>query len=389
MKTDKIDFNKIFVSYIYGYCALPFVAYALFALPIYLGIPLAAMAVVALVVCVRESSLKFDWLAEEGRNTLVLACVDLTAVLWVILASRVWTNAMGGVSYFIPRVVYAVLGLEIVFILLGTKRGVLSLWPCWLLVLFSGLDIVGSGFFREDAMKIFSLDLLEGWTMDVQFWGLTTQLFFGFNQAVFAWIAVMLMLVENNKKLMVFSVACLMMFSTFPILGLLPLVAIVWLKDRNYNLKAWLLLALSLVIMALAVIKRPSPLFMTGIQADSGFASLIVSAPSFGAKFMIWAFVEFLVFVAFVYRYEKHNLLLYVAVAELLVIPIGAYAAHHEYWASAISMPLIFLIYVMVVEAMPKLVKDKRWIILVLLSLTLVLGAVTPAHELAGSLNLF
>ena len=130
------------------------------------------------------------------------------------------------------------LGVALVGILLILQLKSKSIWPIWLLIFFSGMDILGVLIRQRIApLPNFSnlwppMQHLENWAYPIQFSANTTQLFWIFNQAIPCWLAILLILRERRGMVLIW--AATMFLSPLAALGMVPyLILAITLEFRE------------------------------------------------------------------------------------------------------------------------------------------------------------
>lgn len=125
---------------------------------------------------------------------------------------------------------WAILGIAIFYSLICYWRKKVSLWPLFIFIFFSGLDIVGTLCNGAPIMTLWGVEHLERWPGIYQYSSMTTQLFWVFNQAVPIWIACALLFLRPHPQNCVLIWASVMLTSTLPFIGLFPYVAYIIFK---------------------------------------------------------------------------------------------------------------------------------------------------------------
>lgn len=103
-----------------------------------------------------------------------------------------------------------------------------------LLIFFSGMDALGTLILAPDYPTLFPpIQHLEIWSGDLQYSSFTTQLFWVFNQAVPAWLCIILIVnsLKREQSALVWSLC--FFFAPLASIGLLPYLLIEWIKQTN------------------------------------------------------------------------------------------------------------------------------------------------------------
>ena len=113
-----------------------------------------------------------------------------------------------------------------------------------LLIFFSGMDALGAILFAKDYPALWPpIQHLEIWAGTLQYSSFTTQLFWVFNQAVPAWLCIVLILesdrqeqtpaLQINSKIFAWSLC--FFFAPLASIGLFPYLLIEWLKQMDFK----------------------------------------------------------------------------------------------------------------------------------------------------------
>ncbi len=150
--------------------------------------------------------------------------------------------------------------LVVVHLNLGLKTSAVK--AALLLILFSGLDALGTLLIPGEYPTLLpAIQHLEIWSGDLQYSSFTTQLFWVFNQAVPAWLCIVLVLGSENSqpgtcslnpKVFIWSLC--FFFAPLAALGLIPYLLMDWLKQTDFkspfkHLHPGLLLASGIVVL--------------------------------------------------------------------------------------------------------------------------------------------
>lgn len=126
--------------------------------------------------------------------------------------------------------VWAVMGIVIFYFLICSWRKKISVWPLFIFIFFSGLDIIGALRWGAPVSVLWSVEHLEAWSVLYQYSSITTQLFWVFNQALPAWVACALLFLRPHPRNCILIWVSTMLTSTLPFMGLLPYVVYIICK---------------------------------------------------------------------------------------------------------------------------------------------------------------
>lgn len=318
---------------------------------------------------------------------------------------------------YAAQYIWAVVGIYIAYYLICVYRQKADLLPVAFLVFFSGLDYVGTWILREKGMDI-NLSLhLEWWAVDIQFTSMTAQLFWVFNQAIPAWVATGLVLVQKNCKNILFILSLLMLSSTIPFVGLIPVAIYLYVRRVMENRKRLTeVLTFQNLTGVLAVgvgiflylagnvyggmflpnpyaVQNMSGNLMIGKSAFLNLAShaagtivmeteAVVREPAAQClKYMLFFFLEFGVYLYFICQYRKKDPLLYLIVGILLICPFIQVGNNGDFCMRA-SVPSLFILMLLCMETFEKIRLDGKKYLFAGYCIVLLLGAITPFNEI-------
>lgn len=266
--------HKMVVLMAYIYLALPMIIFLLGWCRPLVGIPLAGVCIWSLVLCFRkrENYIELDWeltQADKWRLVVIVAVIFVWVALsgiggyaWQnadhasrnrmlnILVDYKWPPTTGekGFVYYVGTwlpaalvgkisdldkayaalFLWILLGVFLVYALICIWRKKIVLWPLLILIFFSGLDIIGSNVLTEDAVRIWGSNHLEWWASKqpyvLQYTSNTAQLYWVFNQAVPVWLVMMLLIMDEPPKNMIWTSALVAITSTLPFIGMVPIL---------------------------------------------------------------------------------------------------------------------------------------------------------------------
>ncbi|MCF0131163.1 MAG: hypothetical protein HUJ71_05520 [Pseudobutyrivibrio sp.] len=456
--------NKCIAALIYGYLALPFIIFAFGWLRWYLAIIIGGLAIAGFVLCIRDTVLDFDCIFDKD-NILKFAIVLFALGAWVRLSGigsycfqntdHYWRNSIFTVlsnhewpvivpfedgnrtlvyyiGFWLPsalvskiagfdigwrfQALWAWIGVALVYTMICVWRKKVEIWPVVVFAFFSGLDYVGSQLVTEQMLPLFGIDPLEGWVLDMQFINNTSLLFWVFNQAVPAWVCTMLFAIEDTKKNILYPMACIMLSSTFPFVGMLMIAIYYCIKGYRYNqgtvvkdfvstirpvfsvqniigiLPVGVTTLLYLMTNLFAANKTEElnyaltscvmPVKGMAVAPVGTLAAYMFSGRGFGhTVWMLFCLLEFLVYIGLIYDYQKKNPMMYIVVAWMLICPFIKVGESFDFGARSVIPSQIMLI-LMVIDTLDKAVRDKKKYVLIGLVSVMMIGALSPIHEI-------
>jgi hypothetical protein len=287
--------NYWFYRITYLYLIIPFIIFCMGWLRLSIALP-----IVGLIIFVLWQFLHRDQASEEKTPLWIIFYMALFAGLWVFLSGVggysfqnwdhnwrnvvlrdliaydwpvIYSNPDKGpikmlvyyVGYWLPAALagklfgwkfanfilflWTWLGVFLVAFHLNGKLKTSVFKTTLLFIFFSGMDVLGTLFFAADYPTLWPpIQHLEIWSGDLQYSSFTTQLFWVFNQAVPAWLCVVLILESNDllfdrsnlnspsfyQKLFIWSLC--FFFAPLASIGLFPYLCIEWPKGMNFKL---------------------------------------------------------------------------------------------------------------------------------------------------------
>ena len=256
-----------------------------------------------------------------------------------------------------------------------------------LIIFFSGIDIIG---YSTNIIKHHSItdyfNLLKDfphieWSHgSFQASSITTQLFWVFNQALPFWIGMMLLISKNNMKNMLFIFACLMLYSPFPAVGILPVLIYLKLNEwKESGLKQGLQSLLGVenltAILVLAVI---STYFTSNIA--SGKSTFM--PPS--ARYLFFILTQYLVYIIFILKENYKDPVLIILFITALIFPLYRMGDGADF---RMRTNIPFIIYTMLLFIRFLLYSKATKSLRILAILVFVTGSITPAFEIMRSVR--
>lgn len=292
---------------------------------------------------------------------------------------------------YAAQVVWAVLGIFIVYYLICVYRKKVDLWPIIFLVFFSGLDYVGTWILGEEGIDLTLAAHLEWWAYDMQFTSTTAQLFWVFNQAIPAWVSTMLILTQKSSKTMLFILSLTMLTSTIPFVGLIPIVLYLYVKRVKSDRSLWKEIFTFQNITGVVLIGGCVFLYLIG-NVSSGMlgrdnAELVVQEPAaLCLRYLLFFFLEFGIYLYFICKYRKRDSLIYLITIILVICPFIMVGDNHDFCMRA-SVPALIILMLMCIETLEKIWLDGKKFLMVAYCTVLLLGAITPFNEIHRSVK--
>lgn len=345
---------------------------------------------------------------------------------------------------FIFQTIWACIGCFIAYYLICRKFKNVRLWYLLLFILFSGLDVIGATLLRNgipnymyyDGQSIYSplsTTHLEWWC-DYQYSGITTQLFWVFNQTIPAWIATLLLIQRKDNRYRIFILGCLLLCSPFPLVGLLPFM-LYWVVKRQKGLFSFenivgggitgivsflylransasqmhgtntatlsfpvKYIAAAIVLLIMGGIlyyfvkfkSQKKLLYLFGaILLVGGLAYSLHAGFDFCVKIGVlgvFILLEAGVYYLLVFKYHKKEPLYYITFIWLCICPLLTVGAGQDFCMRA-SVPALLFLYLMVTDTLIQTAKKHSYIHCALICVVLLIGTITPVHEIYRSIR--
>jgi len=306
------------------------------------------------------------------------------------------------VGYY-AQVIWAVIGtfLTLYYVFSIFKKKIFI--PVIIFIFFSGLDILGCILFSTLKGVLFDpyyspfniVKHIEWWYPRFQFSSFTTQLYWVFNQAIPAWIGTMLLYHQKNNKSIIFLYTSLFISSTLPAIGLLPFVFYWVLKNGNNNIKnafnkRHLIDALKSVFTFQNIIGGLFILICSYLYLSNNIAghNVDIIPQTTSNSFIFWLLTFFLlevgVYIICISNYSKKDPLFYIMIACFLLYPYQILGGSFDFCMRA-TIPALLILYIFILKTLYFKNSIKNISVLCLI-ITLIIGSVTPIHEIARSI---
>ncbi|MFN8400553.1 MAG: hypothetical protein U0X74_11090 [Anaerolineales bacterium] len=296
---------------------------------------------------------------------------------------------------------WSLTGLLLITHHLGNFLKTSNLKATLLLILFSGLDILGTLFFPQNYPTIFPpITHLETWAGNLQYSSFTTQLFWVFNQAIPAWLCITLIVILSKAKnlstvapetlrsqstlpqsdtrseiILLFSLC--FFFAPLASVGLLPYILIELIKQTDF--KSPFKHLNPATILSVAIIFLLSAFFFTANTAAQSRGFQSIPFTKFLAFFFFEGGILWLLLAPSKYKDPR-----WIVTGVLLaVIPFIQLGSDRDFVMRASIAPLFYL---MLMTSETIFNKSTPRLLLVTVYCLLVLGSFTPLYEINRSL---
>lgn len=322
------------------------------------------------------------------------------------LPAAIIGKLFGITAGYVFQYIWAICGIFIGIVIVNSFLRKWSIWPVILFVMFSGLDAIGYAL-NAEWDYIMSFRHMEWWAgyPIYQFSSFTTQLYYVYNQAIYAWVLLALIMIQNRNRHIIFVWSLGVLSCTFPFVGMAPFVAYNIIRNakaccadiQNGKMRA-LKDLLTIENILGGIIGIISALYLIGNvsvqnstvpvmqavnakpQAETGEAAYDL------VKWALFILLEVGVYYFYIYRYYKRNALFYISFIFLMVCPFIKIGTGGDFCMRA-SIPSLLILYYMVMQCIGKDLERKKWMYVCGILLTLGIGGITVIHEIGGSIN--
>lgn len=293
-----------------------------------------------------------------------------------------------GAGYF-AQVIWAVMGIVLFYCGLCILRQKISVWPLFIFIFFSGMDILGYYVTGIDLGTIAQSDHLEWWTK-FQFSSITTQLFWVFNQCIPAWLVTMLLLLQKSNRYVAVLLAAAMLNCTLPFVGLIPFV-VYWIFSRKYdnNTAKWKTFMKDTFtienILGGGTIGVLSFLFLMKPGSGSNITLLDFSNGGW-LVYTVFLALEIGGLCIAIYRYHTKNAMFFISIVWLAICPLLNIYGEVNFCMRA-SIPALLILFLCTLRALEESFRLKQYLQLAVISVIIGIGTVTPLHEMVRSIS--
>lgn len=425
---------------VFIYISLPFLIFLAGWVKWYVSLPVILVAVIMIIRMIRncEPVYIISWDSKAIEKSIFIV---LTVALWVYFSGiggfvyqnedHIWRNAIfnslvsekwpvtgiledhgitvtRGLTYYIGfwmpaaligkvfglaagyffQTVWAVFGILLFYFGICSIRKKVAVWPLFVFVFFSGLDIAGCYLMGYDLHTMSQTEHIEWWS-GFQFTSFTSQLFWVFNQTVPIWLFTILLYLQRKNRYCIFILSLSMINSTLPFIGLLPFV-LYWMFHRDYGVtfgskkwwSAWFTDTFTLEnVLGGGTIGLISFFYLSGNASGNGVYFISLNSMTC-LNYIVMLIIEVLVYWGFFYHYYKKEILLYLILEWLCFCPLLEIGGEGNFGMRA-SIPALILMYLYLIRALEQSYQKKQFFLLGSMIAVLTLGAVTPMHELS------
>lgn len=284
--------------------------------------------------------------------------------------------------------IWSLIGLLLITHQLASALKTSTIKATLLLIFFSGLDFLGTLLFAQDYPTLLPpITHLETWAGSLQYSSFTTQLFWVFNQAIPAWLCVVLIIESSGKllekqeqapALQILLWSLCFFFAPLAAVGLLPYVLIEIFKKTDFK-APFKNLRWEIILSAIIIFLLSSFFFTANTAAQSrGFQSLPLG--KFLAFFLLEGGILWLLLAPSKYRDPRWI----VTGILIVVIPFIQLGSDRDFVMRASIAPLFYL---MLMTGKTIFNKSMPRLLLITCYLLLLIGSFTPLYEINRSIH--
>ncbi len=425
--------DKLISRIAYIYIALPFIIFALGFMRWYISIPAVAVVIWGLI-CMWKDADAFTIRIKNSQDKNILALALIITLGWVILSGignvtwqnidHLWRNAIfkilvdydwppvnsegRGLTYyvgfwlpsaligklfglqagFIFQILWATIGVYLVYLYICEYFEKISILPFVVFILFSGLDIVGAhipDLFTHKFSDIPFYMHIESWagTTIFMYSSTTSQLFWVFNQCIYTWLVLLVILKSRTNKYVVFLMGLLFISSVFGFMGIIPvLLYLLFTRKYMFSIQNFICGGVTGILTFLYYLGNNA----SQTESAEGLPGSLDINSSFPIYiYFIFIALEVLVYVALTIKYNIKNPLFYITSIWLVICPLIKFGGSIDFCMRA-SIPCLLLLTLYVIDALYKSLKNSNRLITILIVITLLLGSSTAFREFSRTI---
>jgi hypothetical protein len=301
----------------------------------------------------------------------------MTYYLGFWLPSAVVGKIFGLTAGYYFQVIWAILGVAIVYYLICERLGYVSVYPLIGMIFFSGLDIVGCFLMNIDINNLATWRHFEWWAEYFQYSSMTTQLFWVFNQAIYGWVLTLLILRQKDNRHIILIWSCGLLECTFPFVGMIPFLIYKLLQNRTSYRD---LFTVENVVAGgfIGIISFYYVLDNAAAGAE-GQSSYMTKGYIF--IYVIFLLIEVGLYAMAIYRYQNKNILYWICLITLAICPLIHVGMAYDFCMRA-SVPALLIFMILYFETWKKTYVEGNKIAFSVILILFLLGSVTPIGEI-------
>ncbi len=336
-----------------------------------------------------------DWPVVIADNKLILTYYT---GFWMVPAVIGKLFQSIDIGYY-AQIIWASIGVFLVFYFILASLKKKNYIPIVIFIFFSGMDYLGASILQNFAEynSVYNpnniVSHLEWWFPGFQFSSMTTQLYWVFNQAIPAWVLTMLLYHNKNNKNIIFLYSCILLCSTLPAIGIFPFVAFWCLKNGEEDLKKLLTKehiknsiksALSIENLTGIIFILPVAYMYLSNNLSGGTMGMVpLTFSRVACVLYLFFMMEAGFYLFFIFKLNKYNPLYYICLICFLFYPFY-YIGHSVDFCMRATIPALVILALLIIQTLENEdFKTQNKKLYAALIICLVIGAITPLHEIA------
>jgi len=312
---------------------------------------------------------------------------------------------------FLCLQIWMVIGLCLIVYYIYEKHQKIKLWYFIVFVFFGGADWIGYKLIGESFNQLGNR--LEWWAYVYNYPGIMTSTFWVYNQCIYAWLIHSMIMRQKNNKNLLFIWSFSLMNCTFPAVGMIPFV--IYRALRNVEAKnfverfinavkqcfSWQFLS-GFTVALLSAIYLFSNIIVSQTMANPDTTNHLISASNtltatnatvitfdaykWTTRMYIYTWfvlLEFGLYYIVIYQAENHKTIYWLSLIVLLVTPLITVGYWIDYCMRG-SIPALFVMYHLVIDAFEKYFEEKKYHLLTLLVIFSLMSTMTCYDTLVG-----
>lgn len=333
------------------------------------------------------------------------------------LPAAVFGKLFGLEAGYFFQFIWAVIGVYLTYISISKIIKKISVWPLIIFIFFSGLDIVAIVVFQNYKFLNWTKHI-EWWANNWQFSSHITQLFWVFNQAIYGWLILLFIIEQKNSKTMLPIWACGLIEATFPFVGVLPFLIYYMAKNgtEEYKEKKNIKYVLKNIFTAPNILVGGVIGIISFIYLKTNFSSQMVADSFSGTNealaqaadkvseivegtseaietvaqysvgemlsdVLIFLAIEIGIYALIIGKLYIKKPLFWITIGFLAICPFVKVGSASDFTMRA-SIPALLMLCIFVIKALMECSEKKYKGRMVAIILALIIGAVTPMHEI-------
>lgn len=297
---------------------------------------------------------------------------------------------------YVGQILWAFCGVVMVYYLICCVLKRADLWPLLLFVAFGGLDLIAYYVTGNPTYNLENWVHLEQWT-PLQFSSFTTQLFWVYNQAIPAWIILLLLYLQEDNKSMICIWAFTMMLSTIPFVGMMPFMA--YFAIRNIRCREIKGIRQNIVALVKSVLSYENILlgFLVGILSflflfgNTSIAETATKKTSYAPEVFVMQYImtilfEVAIYFGVIYKYQKKNPLFYISFIWFLICPLIKVGSGEDFCMRA-PIPAQMILFLMVAQSIIIAHQEKDRRFLIIIGVLIAISSLTGIHEVNRTIS--